>query len=85
MYDHELSEMREQLQDAKRYGISTIIASDQFVLQYDRDLNQEVLLFTQLNIGNIESVRFYTNFADVMVLAGELNLNQVRDITNGIR
>ncbi|NBC82610.1 MAG: U32 family peptidase [Bacteroidetes bacterium] len=85
LYDHELGDMRALLQTAKSNNISAVIAADQAVLNQARALNLEVHLSTQLNISNLETLRFYAGYADVMVLARELNLNQVKDITNGIK
>lgn len=84
IYDHELIIMRELIDLAKREKINAIIASDQAVMDYANRSGMEVHLSTQLNISNIDSVRFYSKFADVMVLARELNLDQVSAIYRGI-
>lgn len=84
IYDHELIIMRELIDLAKKEGVNAIIASDQAVLDYAFKSGVEVHLSTQLNISNIDSLRFYSNFADVVVLARELNLDQVSDIAKGI-
>ena len=66
-------------------GISAVIASDLSVINYAYSKGIEVHLSTQLNITNIESLKFYSQWADVAVLARELNLDQVRHIYNTIR
>ena len=81
MYQEDLPLMRSICDAAKQAGISAIIASDVAVLQYCRDINQEVHLSTQLNISNIEALKFYAQYADVVVLARELNMGQVADIS----
>jgi U32 family peptidase len=85
IYDHELIIMRELIDLAKKEGVNAIIASDQAVLDYAFKAGVEVHLSTQLNISNIESLKFYSNFADVVVLARELNLDQVAGISKGIK
>ena len=72
--------MREFVDAARDAGISAIIASDVAVMQYCREVGVEVHLSTQLNISNIEALRFYAQFADVVVLARELRIEQVADI-----
>jgi U32 family peptidase len=84
IYNHELLQMREIVDLAKEHGVTAIIVSDQAVLDYARKTNVEVHLSTQLNISNIDSLRFYSNFADVVVLARELDLDQVREISKAI-
>jgi putative protease len=74
-----------QLLDAiKANGISAIIASDQSVIQYARKIGVEVHMSTQCNITNLEAVKYYAQFADVMVTARELNIDQVKHITQEI-
>ncbi len=80
IYDGDIPLMRTILDAAKRAGISAVIASDVAVMSYARAINQEVHLSTQLNISNIEALRFYAQFADVVVLARELHLEQVAEI-----
>ena len=80
IYGEDLPLMREILDAAKRAGISAVIASDVAVLQYCQQIGQEVHLSTQLNISNIEALKFYARYADVVVLARELNLSQVAEI-----
>jgi putative protease len=84
MYDHELEEMEELVIKAGEANISAIIASDPAVIQMVRKHNIPLHLSTQANISNIESVTFYAQFADVMVLARELSLEQVRHICRKI-
>lgn len=80
VYDSDLTLMREIIDRAKRAGVSAIIASDMAAILYAREIGQEVHISTQVNVTNIEAVRFYSQFADVMVLARELNLDQVKAI-----
>ena len=80
IYDDDMPAMREIVDAAKEAGISAVIASDVAVMAYCREVGQEVHLSTQLNISNIEALKFYAQFADVVVLARELNMWQVRDI-----
>jgi len=80
IYGEDLPLMREILDAAQRAGISAVIASDVAVLQYCQQIGQEVHLSTQLNISNIEALKFYARYADVVVLARELNLSQVAEI-----
>lgn len=84
IYDEELDVMRDIVDAAKRSGVSAIIASDVAVLEYCRNIGMPVHLSTQLNISNIEAVKFYSRFADVVVLARELNLTQVKSIYEAI-
>lgn len=84
IYDHELLIMRDLIDLAKNSGVNAIIASDQSVMDYAFKSGLEVHLSTQLNISNIDAVRFYSKYADVMVLARELNLEQVSNIAKGI-
>ena len=80
IYGEDLTLMRKICDAAKEAKISAIIASDVSVLSYCHQIGQELHLSTQLNITNIESLKFYAQFADVVVLARELNLEQVADI-----
>jgi putative protease len=80
MYDNDLDDMRKIVREVKRTGISAIIASDQAVISYARECDVEVHISTQLNISNIEAVKFYSQYADVIVLARELSLAQVSEI-----
>ncbi len=84
IYDSDLPLMRTICAAAKAAGISAIIASDVAVLDYCREIGMEVHLSTQLNISNVEALRFYARYADVAVLARELNLSQVAAIHRAI-
>jgi len=84
VFDEELAEMRTVIDDAKSTGITAIIASDHAVIQYARQIGMEIHMSTQTNITNIEAVRYFAAFADVMVTARELNLDQVKAITEAI-
>lgn len=80
IYGEDLPLMRRILDAAREAGISALIASDIAVMSYCNAIGQEVHLSTQLNISNIEALRFYARFADVVVLARELNMDQVEEI-----
>ncbi|MGN0187263.1 MAG: peptidase U32 family protein [Paludibacteraceae bacterium] len=80
IYDDDMALMREIVDMAKNVGVSAVIACDVAVMQYANSIGVEVHLSTQLNISNIEALKFYAQFADVAVLARELNLNQVAEI-----
>ena len=84
IYEEDLPLMREILNAAKAADISAIIASDIAVMNYANQIGVEVHLSTQLNIANIEALRFFARFADVVVLARELNIEQVRNIYDAI-
>ena len=84
IYDTDLELMQQICRAAKEAGISAVIASDVAVLSYCQEIGQEVHLSTQLNISNVEALRFYARFADVAVLARELNLEQVAHIHHAI-
>lgn len=84
IYGEDLQLMRSICDAAKTSGISAIIASDVAVLQYCNTIGQEIHLSTQLNISNIEALKFYVRFADVAVLARELNMGQVSEIARQI-
>ena len=82
--NNDLALMRTIVDAAHEAGISAIIAADVAVMTYARQIGQEVHLSTQLNISNVEALRFYAQFADVVVLARELNLEQVAVIHRAI-
>lgn len=84
MYPEDLPLMREIVDHAKAAGLSAIIASDIAVLQYAHVSGVEVHLSTQLNIANTEALKFYAQYADVVVLARELNMDQVASIYRDI-
>ncbi|MDP2059653.1 MAG: peptidase U32 family protein [Flavobacteriaceae bacterium] len=84
IYDHDLSVVKTLLTKAKANNISAVIASDQAVISTARSLGLEVHISTQLNVTNIETVKFYSLFADTIVLSRELSLRQVKKITEQI-
>ncbi len=84
IYDNELDLMRNIVALAKQNDITAIIASDLSVLQYANSVGISVHISTQCNITNIEAVKFYSSFADTIILARELNLKQVANITKSI-
>ena len=85
IYDEDLLLMRKIVDAAKENDITAIIASDQAVIQYAFQKGVEIHISTQSNICNIEAVKFYAQFADVMVTARELRIDQVKAITSAIR
>lgn len=84
VYDHDLSLIKNLIHQAKEAGVSAIIASDQAVIASARSMGMDVHISTQLNITNIETVKFYSLFAETMVLSRELSLRQVKKITDQI-
>ena len=84
LYDGDLASMREALDSAKAAGVDAIIASDMACISYCRKIGLEVHASTQLSVSNTEALRFWSAFADVVVLARELNLNQVKEIHEAI-
>ncbi|GFI38393.1 putative protease YdcP [Muribaculaceae bacterium] len=84
IYDNDMETMRMIISRARQSGISAIIASDMAAIMYAREIGQEVHISTQVNVSNTEAVRFYSQFADVMVLARELNMEQVAEIHHAI-
>ena len=85
MYPEDLPLMREIVDNAKAAGVDAVIASDIAVMMYANSIGQEVHLSTQLNIANTEALKFYARFADVVVLARELNMEQVATIYRDIQ
>ena len=85
IYDKDIELMRTIVDAAKEAGISAVIAADVAVMSYANKIGQEVHLSTQLNISNAEALKFYAQFADVVVLARELNLEQVAEIYRQIQ
>ncbi len=85
IYGEDIDTMHEIVDAAYEAGISAVIASDVAVMMYCRQVGEEVHLSTQLNISNIEALKFYAQFADVVVLARELNMWQVADIYRQIQ
>lgn len=84
IYDSDMDLLHKIIDRAHAAGISAIIASDMAAILYARSIGQEVHISTQVNVTNAEAVRFYSQFADVMVLARELNLDQVKVIHEAI-
>ncbi len=84
LYDNDLAEMRRMVDVAVESKISAIIASDIAAIEYARSRGMEVHISTQSNVSNIEAVKFYSRFADVVVLARELNMEQVKAIYDAI-
>lgn len=84
IYDTEMERMRSVIDAVAASGISAIIASDMAAITYARSVGVEVHISTQLNVSNTEAVRFFARWADVMVLARELSLEQVREISDAI-
>ena len=84
LYPEDMEDMRRTLELAKEAGVTAVIASDIAAIQCCRELGLEVHISTQLSISNVEALKFYAQFADVVVLARELNLNQVREICDAI-
>ena len=80
IYNEDIALMHEIVDAAKEAGISAVIASDVAVMTYCNKIRQEVHLSTQLNISNVEALKFYAQFADVVVLARELNMDQVAEV-----
>ena len=80
LFGEDLEDMRRTLDAAKEAGITAVIASDMAAIMYARQIGVEVHISTQLSISNAEALRFYAQFADVIVLARELNLGQVKEI-----
>ncbi len=85
IYDHDIRIMRHLVDEAKKSGVTAIIASDIAVIMYARQQGIEVHASTQLNISNIEALKFYAQFVDVAVLARELSLTQVKNIYKAIQ
>lgn len=84
IYDGDMELMRRIIDRAKESGITAIIAADMAAILYARSIGVEVHISTQVNVTNIETVKFYAQYADVMVLAREVNLEQVKAITDAI-
>jgi putative protease len=84
IYDHDISVVKTLLNKAKEAGITAVIASDQAVIALARTIGMEVHISTQLNVTNVETVKFYSLFAETIVLSRELSLRQVKKITEQI-
>jgi putative protease len=85
VYDHDISAVKSVLKGVKEAGITAVIAADQAVIAMARGMGIEIHISTQVNITNIETVRFYAMFADTIVLSRELSLLQVKHITDQIK
>lgn len=84
IYDHDLSIIKTLLDKAKEANITAVIAMDQAVISYARQIGMEVHISTQINITNIETVKFYALFADTMVMSRELSITQIKKICDQI-
>jgi U32 family peptidase len=85
MYDEDMPLIKEIINAARLSGINAVIATDLSVISYARSQNVNVHISTQLSVSNIEAVKFYASFADVMVLARELSLEQIANIVDEIK
>lgn len=85
MYDHDIRLMKSIMDKAKNSGVSAVIAADHAVMNYAKKIGLSLHISTQANVSNIETVEFYAHYADVMVLARELTLSQVKSITKEIK
>lgn len=85
IYDHDLKLVKRLLDAAKEADITAVIAMDQAVIAYARQIGMEVHISTQINITNIETVKFYALFADTMVMSRELSLRQIKKICQQIK
>lgn len=84
IYDHDLSIIKTLLDKAKEADLTAVIAMDQAVIAYARQIGMEVHISTQINITNIETVKFYAIFADTMVMSRELSITQIKKICSQI-
>lgn len=84
IYDDEIGEMRSVIDRAKKEGVDAVIVSDQAAILYARSVGMPVHISTQLNVSNFQTLKFYSQWADVVVLAREVNLDQVRSIYEAI-
>ncbi len=84
LYEHDMSMMRQIIDTAKKAGISAIIVQDMAAIQYAREVGMPIQASTQLSISNFETVKFYGQFADTVVLARELDLSMMKRICDGI-
>jgi len=85
LYNDDLRLMKEIIDKAKEVGINAIIACDIAAIQYANEIDQEVHTSTQLNVSNIEAVKFFAQFTDMIVLARELKLEQIKEICDEIK
>src|SRR5690554_6641842 len=80
IYDHDLSLIKTLIDAAKEAKLTAVIAMDQAVIAYARQIGMEIHISTQINVTNIETVKFYSLFADTMVMSRELSLGQIKKI-----
>ncbi|MDD4819505.1 MAG: U32 family peptidase [Flavobacteriales bacterium] len=85
IYDHDIPVVRTLLEKTKQAGVTAVIASDQYVISTARTIGVEVHISTQQNVSNLESLRFFSTYADTVVLARELSLKQVKSICEAIK
>jgi len=85
IYDHDLTIIKTLIDKAKEADITAIIAMDQAVIAYAREVGMEIHISTQINITNIETLKFYSMFADTVVLSRELSLGQIKKITEQVK
>ncbi len=85
LYDHDINLMKRIIDAAKESGITAVIAADHAVMNYAKKVGVEIHISTQANISNIDTIEFYANYADVVVLARELSLKQVGEISREIK
>lgn len=84
MYQHDMQLLKTILKEVKKHKVDSVIAADFAVMEYCKELKIPVHISTQANVSNIESIKFFSSFSDVVVLARELTLKQVKEITNEI-
>lgn len=85
LYDHDITLMKRIVETAKESGVTAIIASDLAVMKFAKSIGMEIHISTQANVSNIDTVEFYADYADVVVLARELSLKQVAEISREIK
>lgn len=85
IYDHDLTIIKKLLDQAKKAGVTAVIVMDQAVIAYARSIGMEVHISTQINITNIETLKFYAMFADTVVLSRELSLGQIKKIIEQVK
>lgn len=85
VYDEEIKDVKKVLEQAKKASVDAVIASDFAVINEAKNMGVKVHLSTQANISNIEALKFYSNFADTVILARELSLNQIKNINQEIK
>ena len=85
MYEHDMTLMKKICDTAKKSGVTALIISDISAMMYAHSIGIEIHISTQANVSNFETVKFYSQFADVIVLARELTLSQVKEIVKKIK